>query len=335
VKLFCAATLLVIAPLAFEASAAAQDVAALAPRADALRRRLDATPSDTAVACELGFVLVRMGRTTDAIARLDPAITALGEPSSAALRRRLAMCLYTRGRAAETVDDRASAVDAYRRSLALRPDDEVAYRLSVVSLPPPHGVADATQAERAALALVASEVEPSAELSLQTLFMQDGSGAVVFHVVEIASQQIVVVACSPGCVADRLVDPDVGSEISLRRSEVRDVGGRAVLTLRLHTTEDYRGEGGPDEPPGPHTYTAEIDELHLRWLGSDGALHGLGLVTNRDDPDGTSHAITVELRADGNLVVRRRNGPSPPDVRALFGAPHTIESLDCRCTLGR
>ena len=331
----CAAALLLILPLVFGARAEAQDVPAdVAQRADALRRRLDATPSDTGAACELGFVLVRMGRPIDAIARLDPAIAALAEPRSPALRRRLAMCLYSRGRAAEAMGDRASAVDAYRRSLALRPDDEVAYRLSAASLPPAHGVAEATPAERAALALVSSDLEPSVVPSLQTLYMHDGSNAVVFHVVEVAEEQIVVVVCSPGCVAGHLGETD-GSVRSLRGAEVRDLGGRAVLALRLHTTEEYRGEGGPDDPPGTHDYTAEIDELHLRWLGSDGALHGLGLITNRDDPDGTSRAITVDLRADGTLVVRRRDGPSPADVRALFGAPHTIESLDCLCTLGR
>lgn len=126
----CLAAMLAHAPV----TTAAQDLdpterARLESSARALEGSATATPPDVSALCELGWTWFRLG---DARARatLDRAIVAAGEPTSTADRRRLGACLYSRGRALESVGDRDAARVDYRRSIALRPNATVSERLA-------------------------------------------------------------------------------------------------------------------------------------------------------------------------------------------------------------
>ncbi len=129
--------------------AAAQDVdpAALVTQEQSLRARVAADDAagrtGTGARCELGFVLVRLGRSTEAVTPLDQEIAALGSPTDAAGGRRLAACLYNRGRAAEDLHDLDGARAAYRRSLALRPNPSVTARLAALPHETPESIAAA------------------------------------------------------------------------------------------------------------------------------------------------------------------------------------------------
>lgn len=101
------------------------DWAALSTR---LARRSLRSPDDTNVLCQLGWAEYQTRAPEPARASLDHAIGLLGTPTEAALVRRLASCLYSRGRATEPAST-ADALPFYERSLALRPSATVQARL--------------------------------------------------------------------------------------------------------------------------------------------------------------------------------------------------------------
>lgn len=133
-----------------------------------LERRQRASPTDPRLLCELGWarhrlhldeelrVIAAPGPLTPAM--LDRGIALYGAPTEAAQERRLAACLYSRGRVAETTD-LAAAIPFYERSLALRTSDAVRDRLD-----------GARRAVAAAWAPIAGdELEPSIATELAAL----------------------------------------------------------------------------------------------------------------------------------------------------------------------
>ncbi len=103
----------------------------LATREAALRARVEASATDLAARCELGYVLVREERFEDARTLLAPTLDALPAPAVAERERR-GTCLYNLGRAEEGLAHFEAAATRYRASLALRPNDAVQLRLDAV-----------------------------------------------------------------------------------------------------------------------------------------------------------------------------------------------------------
>lgn len=105
-------------------------------RLDTLRHAAWRAPGDTRALCDLGWAELHAGNATDAATILHDAIRRLGASTTPALQRRLAECLYSYGRALERDAyvnwAPQAAIDAYTRSLALRPNAVVSARLAAL-----------------------------------------------------------------------------------------------------------------------------------------------------------------------------------------------------------
>jgi tetratricopeptide (TPR) repeat protein len=82
--------------------------------------------------CEAGFAAFRAGHLDDAERLVSDAIAGWPSPPRARDRVSLAMCLYNRGLVAEARGDHGAAAEAWRRSIALRPNATVAQRLAAL-----------------------------------------------------------------------------------------------------------------------------------------------------------------------------------------------------------
>jgi hypothetical protein len=120
---------------------AGQGVEAFAIFAELIHER----PSARGLRCEAGFVAFRAALLDDAEREITRALDGWPTPPPARERVPLAMCLYNRGLIAEARHDAATAGDAFRRSLALRPNATVQAHL------------DALGASAASVASVAEE----------------------------------------------------------------------------------------------------------------------------------------------------------------------------------
>lgn len=258
-----------------------------------LEARLRAAPDDTRLSCEVGWVRFRERRDfTFVVAPLARGIALLGEPSEPALRDRLAACLYSRGRALESNDRDRDALADYERSLALRPNEVVARRLSALRA-----------RIAAAWTLTPGSDRPSADL--QRLFPG-------------AEHELMVLY--------RYASPDGRSEAAIVQSRdaailaVREDGAwSSVVITELMThngSQDYVLEVGPGTSP-TFVVRQRWDDRHC--CDEDGYpdwTEGVNVFLAWRDAGGWSvvalGAVDVDFTADGAIIV---DGATPRDPR--------------------
>ncbi len=329
------------------------------PREAELRARIDRDPSDTGALCELGFLRFRQGRAVEAAPMLDTAIAALGielgflrsgqgsaveaaptldatipalgAPAAEPLRRRLAACLYNRGRVAEAMGDVPTARSVYERSLALRPNDTVRARLA--GLPPPTTAPDQAPSERvqrAALALCEAhadecEIPPdAAPRPVTTGECSDATRGSLVEVVGNAEQDvrhvIVAVASRGEDVRAAVVNgywegstmPSHHEHPSLRTL----APGRCGLVVEAgHAWVEASIEGAGD---------FNENALVVLWWTERG-LARVAIPTSVDD-GARAYELDVALDGAGGVRVRRVAGRVPDVHRPLLGT-HTLEAL--------
>lgn len=96
---------------------------------------LHETPRTPRLLCEAGYVAHLAGNERLAASRIDLALSIFGPDAQLAADARspVAMCLFNRGLVAEALGDAEAARDAYRRSVALRPNASVQRHLDALA----------------------------------------------------------------------------------------------------------------------------------------------------------------------------------------------------------
>lgn len=275
-----------------------------------LERRVARHPDDTRALCELGWARF-LDDTVDtelAATPLDRAIELLGEPTTPALRNRLAACLYNRGRVSEASGG-AGALDRalvrYARSLELRPNEVVARRL-----------AELEARQRLAWRAVRTEPAEPDRRELARLVGEDDPDLVVAddgYVSPDGSTEVVVFRWGSGYFARRarggpwrvtpvveLVPTNGREQLSLLVGP--DVAGAGPTFLVMY---DWSYRDCCDEDGLPH-WTEQMSR-YLVWLEHDQWV--VAQVPGEEN---------VAFASDGRVLLGRREAPR---ARASFRAP--------------
>ncbi len=300
----------------------------------ALRARLEASPGDAGLECQLGWALVAQDRFGEAREVLDRAVERLGDPRPARERRRLAACLYNRGRALEGLARPDEARRDYERSLALRPSDVVRARrdaLPAPASPPSQSVAppDLAARQRAALAeiaLRACRAEGQGRCAEATSVETIGAGACLF------AEGWWLVQLGVDRPSYWVIGQPFGEPYGVRRLAASGMPGVAELepvpvridAERCGVRVDTRIDVSNPDADYHHDY------VDILWLEGGGVVRGLGLHTGQLETmaeSGRERGWSVTLRLDGQGYVTgaRIHGEPPADVARWVGR-HPLSS---------
>lgn len=314
--------------LAASVSAQEAEAARLAEQERALRARIAEEEAvhttGSGARCELGLVLVRAGHAEDAVRELEHAIHELGTPTDRALRRRLAACLYNRGRAAEALSDTVGARDAYRRSLVLRPHASVRARLDALPRETSEDVASrvALEACRAAgddvsecaidrpANRIADHTSPATVTWFTVATTSVDSAAIPcegWYAVAVEGETALARGIYQYCHRNR-------ESVQVTARVVILEGGRTALEAHFRTSWEDSDDAPADDQAG----------WALFWRRGP----ALGKVSVAIESSEPSYALDVRIGEGGRVEVARASGRVPADVRRLLGQ-HSVEQL-CR-----
>ncbi len=302
--------------------AAQGDTAALDARAHSLETRLARTPSARS-RCDLGFVYVRLSRAADGARELDEAITALSDATTAADRRLLAMCLYSRGRAAEALGDLQSARAAYDRSRRLRGDAATLARIEALERRP---LASLGPDERAATAVCGCELADGS-FDVVVLWQSPPAAPSRWSIVEWSGPDrgvdmgLAAVACTGDtCRADAFSEDASRGGNGDTAVTATEVHGGATPILEVRTRERA---GERDQ--GVRIPTIDEDDVSYCALAGDGP-HCVHLTLADRIQDYVVNAALV----GASVTLHRVSGHLPGDLELPLDRPIPLLELMLR-----